>query len=178
MLSTLKQFSTRLVALHWLTFLLFAGAFYLGSTIDGIEQPAAKLPLYPYHFLGGTLVLLLTLLRAWFRLRDGAPAPAQAGGVLASRIALMVHKGLYVLLILLPASGLLMIFQTGVVAAVIANDPGKLPDLEKFTIHSVHGALATILLVTVGLHFAAALYHQFVLKDSLLRRMALKRYPD
>jgi cytochrome b561 len=173
-----KQFSTRLVALHWLTFLLFAGAFTMGSIIDGIEQPAAKLALYPYHFLGGTLVLLLTLLRAWFRLRDGAPAPAEAGGLLATRAALLVHKVLYLLLILLPASGLLMIFQTGVAAAVIAHDPTRLPDLEKFAIHGVHGALATILLVTVGLHFVAALFHQFVLKDGLLRRVALRRYPD
>jgi cytochrome b561 len=35
-----------------------------------------------------------------------------------------------------------------------------------------------VLLVTVGLHFAAALYHQFVLKDRLLRRMMFKRFPD
>ena len=174
----MKQFSKRLVALHWLTFLLFVGAFYMGSTIDGIEQPASKLALYPYHFLGGILVLLLTLARAWIRLRDGAPAPLVAGGALAMRVALLVHKFLYLLLILLPLSGLLMIFQTGVASAVMANDPARLPDLEKFAIHGVHGAIATVLLVTVGLHFVASLFHQFVLKDGLLRRMAFKRYPD
>ena len=123
-------------------------------------------------------MLLLTLLRAWFRLRDGAPAPAEAGGAIAMRAALLGHKLLYALLILLPLSGLLMIFQTGVLAAVIANDPAKLPDLEKFTIHDLHGAIATILLVTVALHLAAALYHQIVLKDKLLRRMAMTRYPE
>jgi cytochrome b561 len=173
----LKQFSTRLAAIHWLTFILFAGTYYVGSTIDGIDQPAAKLAIYPYHFLAGSLVLLLTLLRAWLRLRDGAPAPSETGGPIATRAALLVHKLLYVLLILLPLSGLLMIFQTGVFAAVMANDPAKLPDLEKATIHGVHGAIATVLLVTVALHFAAALYHQFVLKDGLLRRIAIKRHP-
>jgi len=177
-MTPLKQFSTRLVAIHWLTLLLFAGAFYLGNTLDGIEPPAAKLALYPYHFLAGALVLLLTLLRAWFRLRDGAPAPAEAGGPIFMRAALLGHKLLYALLIVLPLSGLLMIFQTGVFAAVMANDPTKLPDLEKFAVHDLHGTIATILLVTVGLHFAAALYHQFLLKDGLLRRMAIKRYPE
>jgi len=173
-----KQFSTRLVFIHWLTLLLFAGTYFAGSTLDGLEQRAAKLTLYPYHFLAGSLVLLLTLLRAWMRLRDGAPPPAEAGGAIATRASLLMHKLLYALLILLPLSGLVMIFQTGVLAALIANDPARLPDLEKSLLHDAHGTIATVLLATVALHFAAALFHQFVLKDALLRRMALKRYPQ
>ena len=35
----------------------------------------------------------------------------------------------------------------------------------------VHGLLATLLVGLIALHFAAALYHQLVLKDGLLRRM-------
>ncbi len=173
----MKQYSTRLVAIHWITLLLFAGTYLLGNTLDGIDQPAAKLALYPYHFLAGLLLLLLTMLRAWFRLRDGAPAPLEAGKAIATGAALLVHKVLYGLMVLLPLSGLLLIFQAGVAAAVLASDPSKLPDLEKFALHEAHGVLANLLLVTVALHFAAALYHQIVLKDKLLRRMAMKRYP-
>jgi cytochrome b561 len=34
-----------------------------------------------------------------------------------------------------------------------------------------HAALATLLAILIAAHIAAALYHQFVLKDGLLRRM-------
>jgi len=174
----MKQFSKRLVVIHWITLLLFAGAYLMGNTIDGIEQAAGKLALYPYHFLGGAVLLLLTLVRAWYRMQDGAPAPLGDASSMPNRAAILVHKLLYALLIALPASGLLMIFQTGVFAAVMANDPSKLPDLEKFSIHEVHGTIANILLAVIVLHFLAALYHQFVLKDGLLRRMIMRRFPD
>jgi cytochrome b561 len=34
-----------------------------------------------------------------------------------------------------------------------------------------HAALATLLAILIVVHVAAALYHQFVLKDGLFRRM-------
>jgi cytochrome b561 len=34
-----------------------------------------------------------------------------------------------------------------------------------------HAALATLLAVLIAVHVVAALYHQFVLKDGLFRRM-------
>ena len=71
-----------------------------------------------------------------------------------------------------------MIVQTGVLSAVLANDPTKLPDLEKFSVHELHGSIATALLVVALAHFAAALYHQFFLKDGLLRRMVLRRFAE
>jgi len=35
----------------------------------------------------------------------------------------------------------------------------------------VHGTLAMILAVLAGLHLMAALYHQFIARDTTLRRM-------
>jgi cytochrome b561 len=35
----------------------------------------------------------------------------------------------------------------------------------------VHGAVATLLLILIGVHVAGAGYHQVVLKDRLLSRM-------
>jgi cytochrome b561 len=34
-----------------------------------------------------------------------------------------------------------------------------------------HGLTSSLLLALVALHFGAALYHQFILKDNLLARM-------
>lgn len=175
---TMKQYSTRLASLHWLTLILFIAAFYLGHELDETEAAAAKMALYPYHFILGDLVLILTLIRTYFLRKDGKPAPIGSTSTVAHKVAVGVHHLLYLLLIALPISGMVMINTSGVVAALQAHDASKLPDLEKFTSHEVHAAIVAIMLLTIALHVVAALYHQFILKDNLIRRMALKRYED
>ena len=39
-----------------------------------------------------------------------------------------------------------------------------------------HGIFTKLLVLVLLIHIAAALYHQFVLKDHLLRRMRWKRF--
>lgn len=174
----MKQYSTRLAAIHWLTLILFIAAFYLGHELDETEAAAAKMSLYPWHFILGDLVLILTLIRTYFLRKDGKPAPIEGGKPIANKVATGLHHLLYVLLIALPVSGMIMINTTGVIAALQARDASKLPDLEKFAIHEVHAAIVAIIMLTIALHVAAALYHQFILKDNLIRRMAMKRYED
>lgn len=174
----MKQYSARLAVIHWLTLILFISAFYLGHELDEMQQASAKMDLYPVHFIIGDLVLILTLVRAFFLFKDGKPAPVEGGSDIANKVASGIHHLLYVLLIALPVSGMIMINTTGVVAALQAHDASKLPDLEKFMIHEVHAGIVAILLLTIALHALAALYHQFVLKDNLIRRMAIKRFLD
>jgi cytochrome b561 len=175
---TMKQYSKRLAAIHWLTLILFIAALYLGHELDETEAVAAKMALYPYHFILGDLILILTLIRTYFLRKDGKPAPLQGGSPIANKVATGLHHLLYVLLIALPVSGMVMINTTGLVEAVKAHDISKMPDLEKFAIHEVHAAIVAIIVLTIALHALAALYHQFILKDNLLRRMALKRFKD
>jgi len=174
----MKQYSTRLAAIHWLTLLLFIAAFYYGHEMDETEIATTKMSLYPIHFLIGNIVLILTLVRAYFVHKDGKPAPLESGSAKANKLSKTIHHLLYVLLIALPVSGIIMIFTTGVITAFEVNDASKLPDLEKFTIHGIHGALVTLMLLVVALHALAALYHQFILKDNLIRRIAIKRFKD
>jgi cytochrome b561 len=174
----MKQYSTRIAIIHWLTLLIFIAAVYLGHTLDEMKEAANKMSLYPVHFIVGDLVLVLTLLRAYFVRKDRKPAPVEGGNAIVNKVAKGIHHLLYFLLVALPVSGIIMISTTGLIEALKLNDASKLPDLEKFTIHEVHGTLVTILVLTIGLHALAALYHQFVLKDNLIRRMAIKRFKD
>jgi cytochrome b561 len=41
---------------------------------------------------------------------------------------------------------------------------------------STHGIFTKLLVVVLLAHIGAALYHQFVVKDNLLRRMRMKRF--
>jgi cytochrome b561 len=53
---------------------------------------------------------------------------------------------------------------------------GSLPaDLWVFPIRSVHYALSRLLMTLITVHIVAALYHAFVLRDGLLKRMFFGR---
>jgi cytochrome b561 len=45
-------------------------------------------------------------------------------------------------------------------------------------VHEVHAAIVGIIVLTIALHVAAALFHQLILKDNIIRRIALKRFED
>jgi cytochrome b561 len=64
-------------------------------------------------------------------------------------------------------SGLLELIFTGV---------GALPEtFEGQPVRIVHGLSSKLLIASVLLHMAAALYHQFVLRDGIFRRISLFR---
>ena len=72
----MKQNSKRTAILHWAIFILVIAAFYLGHQLDESKDAAAKLSMYLIHFLLGDTVLLLSLLRIYFRKKDGESLPA------------------------------------------------------------------------------------------------------
>ncbi len=57
----MKQYSQRTAVIHWLIFVLFIVAFFLGHELDESKDLAQKLSIYPMHFIIGDLVLLLTI---------------------------------------------------------------------------------------------------------------------
>ncbi len=174
----MPQYSKRLVAIHWLTLFLFIAAFYLGHELDEAHDAAAKMALYPFHFVIGDLLLIVTLLRTYFIRKDGKPAPLAGGNPLGNKIAIGVHHLLYALLIALPVSGIALITTSGLLEAVQARDLVNLPEMGKFALHEVHEVIAKLLLLTIVIHVLAALHHQFILKDNILRRIIFKRFPD
>ena len=95
-------------------------------------------------------------------------------------IAKAVHVGLYILLLLLPLSGWLMVTSTPVriptVVLGLFDLPYPLaPDIARFRLaHAAHIVLAVALAVLVVLHVAAALIHAWVWRDRTLARMWLR----
>lgn len=67
--------------------------------------------------------------------------------------ARLTHLSLYLLLILLPVTGLIAWFGRSAAAG------------------GVHAALTTALLILVGLHVAGALYQYLALKSGVMRRI-------
>jgi cytochrome b561 len=173
----MKQYSKRTAIMHWSIFVLIIIAFYFGHELDESKDAAAKLSMYPIHFLIGDLVLLLTLVRIYFRKKDGEPAPANANPML-NKVAALTHVMTNLTVIAVAITGFITAVTSGVIDALKAGDPALIPDFHKVDAKEIHELFIGILLLLVVLHIAAALYHQLIVKDNLLRRIMIKRFED
>jgi cytochrome b561 len=137
-----------LVVLHWLLAVLLIVALAMGTfALKPVPNSSSdKIFALQGHMIAGGLILLLTLTRLVVRLKTAHPAPATTGNALLDRLAPLTHWALYGL--------------------------GSLPvNFDALPPRAVHGIVAKLLMLAIGLHIAAALYHQFVRRDGLLSRM-------
>lgn len=152
------RFAPIQIALHWLIVVLFVFNYFVSEgmgralhmKLDGTAVSGFVPSVHPPV---GIVILVLMLIRVAVRLRLGAPALPAGNNPLMDKAAHWAHLALYALLIALPIAGI-MAWGAGIEA-----------------MGDVHGALANIAMTIVVLHAAAALYHQFILKDNLLARM-------
>jgi len=171
----MKQYSKRMVIVHWLTLALLVAAWFLGEAADEARHEGhATLIGYLAHGLVGGAVLLLLVARLYFRRKDGTPPPM--GNTLMDKVAKGIHHALYTVLLLVPFSGMMTTLTSKVSDALLAWDATLLP--AKFTgvpAHEVHEVLVNILIVLVVVHVLGAVKHQFIMKDGLMERMSLNR---
>lgn len=128
------------------------------------------------HWLLAALMGALMAVRLVVRLGTRRPAPAATGSPLLDRLARAMHYTLYGVVVLMAASGIGLALQAGLPDIVFRGSGAPLPEsFASFRPHAVHGFLAWLLVVLVGLHVAAAGFHQLVLHDRLLSRMGIAR---
>lgn len=165
--------------LHWLTAAgvlvmlpLGLAMTYRGNTLDlwdGLTEA-----LYSTHKLLGFLLLWLMAGRLLYRIMHGVP-PDEPGLAPPQRFAAhLVHWLLYGLLIVVPMLGWIgvSLFPAREVFGLFSLPSLAAPDeVAAARVLGLHGTLALITGGLVGLHVAAALYHRFVRRDGVLRRM-------
>ena len=95
--------------------------------------------------------------------------PATTGSSLLDRLASITHYSLYGIVFLMIITG----WSTGWLISGAFQPHGEpLPDtFTVFPMFRAHATLATLLAILIAGHLSAALYHQFVMKDGLFRRM-------
>ncbi len=164
--------------LHWLIALLIALEFVLAWLMPNIHRGTQPTGLVAWHIGVGTTILVLMALRIVWRLVGGAPAmlPAPRWQL---RAAHAVHGLLYLGFIALPLLGwanasargwavhLAGVFALPALAAQGAGWARAAGD--------VHQVVGYGLLGLIGLHVLAALQHQFIVGDDVMRRMWPRR---
>jgi cytochrome b561 len=87
----------------------------------------------------------------------------------------VVHVLFYIVILGMIASGIGMIALSGAAPMIFGAERTLLPDFWKYPPRLPHGIGARLLLALIVLHAGAALYHHFVRRDGLLRRMWFSR---
>ena len=153
-----KGYSGAQILLHWIIAVLILLPFLFNEPIGAGframmrgEVPAFDIRIWA-HIAAGIVILALVVWRLTLRIRRGVP-PVPEGARALKLAAHIGHWVLYALMVLLPISGLAAWFG-GIGAA-----------------GNAHSLMTTLLLIVVGVHVLAALWHQFWLKDRLLLRM-------
>jgi cytochrome b561 len=165
-----SRYQPVLVALHWVIALMIIGLLGLGFCVlaNMPNTDPKKLGILEWHMTGGMFVLVLMILRVIIRLRSARPAPATSGSPLLDRLASMAHRSLYAIVFLMIASGW---FTGWLISSAFLPNGKLLPSFDVLPSFQVHAILASLLALLITAHIVAALYHQFVLKDGLFRRM-------
>lgn len=152
-------FSRYQIALHWIVALLIGFQLIFGEGMgpafralmqSGVAGTSTVVWL---HLGAGVLVLAFALWRLALRRSQGVPVAPIGDSALQRRLAQITHGLLYALMLAAPLTGLLAWFG--------ANDAAA----------DLHKLMKPALIVLIALHVGAALYHQFVMKDGLIRRM-------
>lgn len=172
-----RRWHPLIIALHWLTLALILLQFGLAQVMrDEARDLIGRFQLYQWHKSIGLSVAALVLLRLALRLALPAPQPV-AMPPWQRLAAASVQAGLYLCLLELPVSGLLMVSAAPIQIPTllfgwIAVPHPIGPDKAIYeAMLSLHGALFATLAVLAAIHAGAALFHQFVLKDGLMRRV-------
>ena len=182
-----KRYTSVAISLHWLIAILLIGLIAVGKYMNELEETDhLRFELIQWHKSFGILALLLVVIRVIWRLTHRPPALSSRMPSWERFAASATHLFLYLLVLLVPLSGWLMVSVSplnlatelfGVIPWPHLSFEGAsgfaLADKETVSELSItaHHFLANGLLILVLLHIGAALRHQFVLKDNLLSRM-------
>ncbi len=167
-----------LAAIHWVMAVAIIAMLAMGflALANTPNSDPAKIQILRLHMAGGMFVFALLVVRALVRWRTTLPPHASSGYRLLDGAATWVHRGFYLVILLVVASGFVTARLSGLPEIVFGGSGEPLPpSFEAYPSFTAHAVLTTLLAATVAVHTIAALYHQFVVKDHIFRRLAFRR---
>ena len=170
------RYSSVAILIHWLVAALIIFSFLIGLTVDSFPKNLTDAVINS-HALTGLSVLALTIFRLAWRLKHKPPEYPRDISPAVKRLSHLVQTILYALMIVVPVIGIPTLLYRGRGLDFglfgLPSPFERSPDIFH-PLTDVHELAAFALLGLAAGHMLAALYHQVVRKDSIMRRMALK----
>lgn len=199
MSDAIQKYSKSAIILHWVTGFLILCMFGLGWYMADLPKDLPKtatldlfdLGIYTMQFAEaitprtfyfnlhksvGVTLLLLLFLRLYVRVVQTHPAFPSSMKEWEKKLADLVHKGLYVLMVALPLSGIIMAAYSkygirwfGFPLLSGTDNPGL-----REAFKEVHEIIGVVMISIIIVHVAAAIKHKVIDKDDVMARMSLK----
>lgn len=162
--------------LHWLSAACIIVLAVVGLTMVKLPKTPTYFWVYTLHKSIGITVLGLVILRLVWRLTVKPPAPIPHLTLWHQRLIRLSHGSLYGLLLIVPLSGWLYDSASGLrpfrLFGLVAMPKLIAPDtIMKHRAHEWHEYGFWILAGLVIMHVGAALYHHWIVRDNVMRRM-------
>lgn len=162
---------------HWLSVLLVALAWVLGSVREDLPRGSARDLGELVHVFAGELIAILLIVRLGWRLIDPSPPPEPTPlGNLGDIAAKLAQVALYALLAAVVVFGVATQFAGGHALSLLGIVDIASPWIkDKSFAHDmkeIHEALANGLIILATIHACSALIHHFVFRDRTLSRMS------
>jgi len=169
-----SKYPKAMIVIHWLTVLLLIFVFVRGKMLENLDFSAENMNAFRSHAVPGMLILILTLIRIFIKKRNknNLPQEIEYYGTTHKTIVNAVNMLMYLLLILTPMIGFIMIYKTG---ALAYDFGGAFPTDTHFdnTLEFLHKAFVFSLLGMVVLHIAGVIFYKIKKGENLVKRMCM-----
>ena len=195
---TNNQYTKTAIVLHWLIAIGILAMFGLGWYMADLPKDAPKAMSFDLFDLGiyhwqlteevsprtfyfnlhksiGVTLLALVAFRILWRLTHRPPALLASLSAVEKKIATAGHHTLYLLMVLVPVSGVLMALYSkfGLKWFCLDLFAGLDNPAMRDTFKEAHEVLGIIMLVVIGVHVLGAIKHKLIDKDGTMDRMSL-----
>lgn len=162
-------------AFHWLVVALILVQLSTKLILPYVLPESAQRDLNAWHISFGTTILLVMLLRLGWRLTHPVPPSPSDLSLGLRTLSRATHYAFYAVLIVLPLLGWAAASAYGAQVKLfgfihLPALSGKDIELGK-VIGRMHGVVALSLLGLMALHISGVLYHAFIKKDGVAKRM-------
>jgi cytochrome b561 len=157
---------------HWLTAAGLITQIPLGFYLVDLDFDQTRVDIENYHILFGLIIFYVTLIRLIFKLLT--PAPYFKGSAFLGQkfIAKLNHLLLYLTLLTVSFSGILKKLFNGESLVVFFKKINLTYNYElSEQFYSIHIFANYALIGLIALHILAALFHKFILRENILKRI-------
>jgi cytochrome b561 len=169
----MERYRSGAIAFHWAMFVIVVVVGVLGLLHDSWPKQTQAFWIN-IHAVIGILLFLLLIARFGYRLRHSPPTLPADVGAFSRRFSSPVHLALYGLMFIIPIFGFVTFIYHGRVFhfGLFDLNFGIKKNAAIFgPTEDIHGYLAYALFALAGLHAIAALWHHFVRRDGVLKRI-------
>lgn len=171
---SVSTYSSRTVWIHWVSALMIFGLIFTGIRMEHQTVSEEKFLLYKIHFLLGSIVFLLTILRVFVLLKDAKPKPLYPKTSLREKFRTIVYYGFYIVLLWMCISGLASLSLEAILPALQSGNWMQLPEISNDGFHPImlsHHIVAKLVFLLLLFHIAGFVIHTIQKRENTLKRI-------